>query len=88
MTSPLPAHLAAAIRERITVLRATRHLDQADWPSQPRPQDHAAPGRRPGHRRRRPGDATPTFPGPQSDDVRSWLTGFLSPHGDDVRSWS
>jgi hypothetical protein len=87
MNNPLPAHLAAAIRERIGVLRETSRLDEVHASSDPRPPDHAAPGRQPGHRQR-PGDATATFPGPHSDDVRRWLTGFLSQHGDDARSWS
>jgi hypothetical protein len=41
MTSPLPAHLAAAIRERIAVLRVARHLDDGhptpQTPTFPRP---------------------------------------------------
>jgi hypothetical protein len=64
MTSPLPAHLAAAIRERIGVLRETARLDEV----------HAS--------------SHPTFPSPHGDDVRRWLTGFLTPHRDDVRGWS
>ena len=45
MTSPLPAHLAVAIRERIAVLREAWNLDEVSAPSHRWPQDHpVAPG--------------------------------------------
>jgi hypothetical protein len=86
MTSPLPAHLAAAIRERIAVLRETWHVDEAHGPWQAGPQDQPATRRRPGHDER-PGTAYPTFPSPHRDDARSWSPTFtfLDPHRDDAR---
>jgi hypothetical protein len=61
MTSPLPAHLAVAIRERIAVLREAWNLDEVSAPSHRWPQDHPATGRRPRHHAT-PGATTPTFP--------------------------
>jgi hypothetical protein len=84
-TSPLPAHLTVAIRERIAVLRETWHLDEVY--ALPRPQDHPSTGRRPGHHSG-PGATTPTFPGPHGDDVRRRSATFPGPLSDDLRSRS
>jgi hypothetical protein len=70
MTSPMPAHLTTAIRQRIAWLREAWHVDQVYAQPIPQLSDYPLVAQRREHRNH-PGDSTPTFPSPQSDDVRS-----------------
>lgn len=63
MTSPLPAHLVAAIGQRIAWLREAWHVTEA-YP-QPRLRDYPFAPRRPEP------STSPTFPSRQSHDTRS-----------------
>jgi hypothetical protein len=67
MTSPLPAHLAEAIRGRIAVLREMRPL--YELPSQPRLTGH--PMVRERREPRRPRGSAPTFPDRRNNEVES-----------------
>jgi hypothetical protein len=65
MNSPMPAHLMAAIRQRIAWLREAWHVDEAYLRPQPRLRDYPFASRRPEP------STSPTFPGRQSHDQRS-----------------
>ena len=66
MTTPLPAHLVAAIRQRIAWLREAWDLDASYAQTQPRLTGYPiAPIRR------EPAIPGPTFPKPHTHDSRS-----------------
>lgn len=65
MTSPLPAHLSIAIRQRIAELREVWRVDEVYAQIQPQ-LDYPATRWRP-ERRQDPGSTTRTFPGRHRD---------------------
>jgi hypothetical protein len=66
MSTPLPAHLVAGISQRIAWLREAWQVDVVY--AQPRLADYPIARR---GRPTNPGNATPTFPRPHSNDARS-----------------
>jgi hypothetical protein len=71
MTSPMPAHISAAIQQRITVLREVWRADE-EYRHPPHTRRATPPVPRPRLEPfGRPGSTSPTFPGPHRDDVRS-----------------
>lgn len=71
MTSPMPAHISAAIQQRIAVLREVWRVEEA-YGHPPHTRRATPPVPRPRHEFfRHPGSTSPTFPGADRSDLRS-----------------